>query len=220
MFEKKRKELVAKNKEIAFSLSKEMSMPSFTRIGFARKDVENLFINLASEGFGEYIKGKQGKGCSAKFIANDKCPNEYILVTKVMRLHKQKENPYVPAKQVVQAKQTTIIENKVEELSPANKIRGTRKVTTELPSREDVGYACTINDNYLYVDRIQGAGYNSITDALGHVWNDIKQLVSAKGAKHMTPKQEVVSRLMGLGYYKLEETNNPNIDKEIDEDDE
>ncbi len=67
-------------KTITFALPKqEMSITEFLKEGFDRKHISMLFEKLQSLGFGEYVQGKRGRGFSAKFTPNKKCPEIYIL---------------------------------------------------------------------------------------------------------------------------------------------
>ena len=43
----------------------------------------------------------------------------------------------------------------------------------------------------------------TIEKAIDDIWAEIKDYIAAKDSYQMTKKQEVVSKLMGVGFYKL-----------------
>jgi hypothetical protein len=74
-------------KQVTFDLSAEteITLPELTEKGYVRKHITALFEKLEAEGFGQYIKGKQGRGQSARFIKNENCPEKYLLILEQKR---------------------------------------------------------------------------------------------------------------------------------------
>lgn len=219
--DKSKLELEPKDKIVSFKLSKEMSMPIMLRDGFQRKEVEILFEKLQEAGFGIYVIGRPGKGGSAKFIANDKCPEKYVISFKVKRLHKEyagvpEDKPFT----IKNADGTEEILSK-KPLTQSEKILMIERKPKSIPVNINSGYVCSVAQNYLFVDKIANGGFNRIADALNDVWNDIKSFVSAKGTKYMSPKDEVESSLMGKQYYQLTDKpiKNASIDRKVKDDD-
>ena len=190
------KELIYKQKVINFKLSPIMTMPQMVLLHYGRHEVEALFQTLQNDGFGEYIKGARGRNGCAKFIANDKCPETYEISFQQKVLISNKPKTYFSS--------APPVNDKVEgQISEVDRIMAIKRKPTRVPQNERSGYVCSVASGYLFVDRVSKCGFNSITDALDDIWNDIKRYVSAKGTKEMTQKEEVESRLMGLHFYKL-----------------
>lgn len=189
---------------VTFPLTKEMTIVEFVSNGFRRKEVEILFQKLEEAGFGKYIPGHVGRGHASRFVANDNCPLKYTIAFKIKK--QIKEPAELP-----------------EPHYTAEQIRAFEKKPLRAPPPfNGKGYLCLFGNGYVFVERFQGCGFKNIDAALHDIWKDIKNYVSAKGTKHMSPKDEVASFLMGSGFYKLSKkpTNNPLIDRKNEEDDE
>jgi len=202
--QKQKLEIQPKDKIVSFNLLKEMTMPQMIRAGYQRKEVELLFTKLQEAGFGIYTPGHAGKTGCAKFIANEKCPDKYVIAFRVKKLHKdyagqpETNRPLTikhddGTEEVVNTKPLSIIE----------KILLIKRKPKHIPIKEGSGYIASVAEGYLFVDKIVNGGFNSIADALDDIWDDIKDNVSAKGTKYMSKKDEVESSLMGKQFYKL-----------------
>jgi len=71
-------------KTIPFTLvfegdSREITITYYINEGYDRRYVTMLFEKLQALGYGEFLRGKKGRGFVAKFVANKKCPEVYIL---------------------------------------------------------------------------------------------------------------------------------------------
>lgn len=203
--EKIKLETQPKDKIVNFNLLKEMSMPQMIRAGYQRKEVELLFIKLQEAGFGTYTPGHAGKTGCAKFVANEKCPNKYVIAFRVKKLHKDYAGePETNKPLTIEHDDGTIEVITKNPLSIIEKILLTKRRPKHIPIRDGNGYIASIAEGYLFVDKIINGGFGSITEALDDIWEDVKDKVSAKGTKYMSKKDEVESSLMGKHYYKLE----------------
>ncbi len=71
------------DKPIIFKpLKVEMTVTEFMKKGYQREEIEDFFIELEVEGYGQYIIGSRGKGNHSRFIGNDRLPIEYLMVFK------------------------------------------------------------------------------------------------------------------------------------------
>jgi len=210
MKDKQRKKFDEKDKLVSFSLSKEMSIPLFIKSGYSRHEVEILFEKLEEGGFGTYQRGKAGRNGAAKFVTNESCPDKFVLVLKVKRLN----SDYIGKPE--EKKPIVVDENGISKviekpLTEAEKILSIERKPAYVPTHLGTGYVCSITKNFVFVDRFMNGGFNSISDAIDDIWAEIKDYVSAKDSMQMTKKQHVVSTLMGVGFYKLNETPISNI---------
>ena len=74
--------MVKIEKKITFDLGEgtDLSLPDLVSQGCVRVYVTALFEKLEALGYWQFIKGKQGRGQSSKFIKNENCPKEFVLV--------------------------------------------------------------------------------------------------------------------------------------------
>ena len=59
--------------------SEEIQIPLMLARGYDKVKIIELFERLQVEGYGEFFRGKQGRGNVGKFTPNDKCPEEYTM---------------------------------------------------------------------------------------------------------------------------------------------
>ena len=59
--------------------SNEVEIPLLLARGYEKPKIIELFEKLQEEGFGDFFRGKQGRGNVGKFTPNDKCPEEYTM---------------------------------------------------------------------------------------------------------------------------------------------
>jgi hypothetical protein len=163
-----------------------MTVNELVYVGYKRDEVHRLFETLQSLGFGEYIKGPYGQYGDASFIANQDCPETYTLSVK-KRTRRKKEQKVLDNKSIFD--HIYSIPHYPYDYS--------------MPSKLGTGYACSVGDNYLFVDRIAGGGYDSIEEAVSNIWEYIESNVPIKGTKEMSAKDHVASYLKGFGFYKL-----------------
>ncbi|MFZ4768628.1 MAG: hypothetical protein ACOYLO_00510 [Ferruginibacter sp.] len=202
MRKKQKREFEDKDKIISFALSKEMSMPEMLKIGYARQEIDKLFEKLEESGFGIYQKGKLGRNGAAKFVSNEKCPDKFAVTIKVKRL----SSDYIGKPE---EKEPVIIDdNGVSKVIEKPKTEAQLILSIEhkpsyVPYNLGTGYVCSIGDDFLFVDRYANGGFKTIEKATDDIWAEIKDYIAAKDSYQMTKKQEVVSKLMGVGFYKL-----------------
>ena len=188
---KKNKVEIIQDKIITFNLSEVNTIKSIMNNDHAqRHEAEALFEELERAGLGEYVRGRTGRNGAAKFIKNEQCPNQYTMIFKMHSLQKKFiQEEIKPILKVISLKAAEIF-----------KIKRTPK---RVPDNYGRGCVCSVAQGYLFLDRIQGGGFDTVEKAVDDVWIDIKDIVPAKGTKCMTPKEEVESILKGIGYYKL-----------------
>jgi len=57
----------------------ELPIPLMLARGYRRQHVVSCFEKLQELGYGKFERGSQGRGNVAKFVPNNKCPNEYSM---------------------------------------------------------------------------------------------------------------------------------------------
>jgi hypothetical protein len=177
----------AKEKNIEFSLSKEMKMPDLLKKGYNRKEIITLFESLEKEGLGQYVKGKRGRGNPATFIANDDCPEKAIIAIKVFR--ERRENKEEKEEKV------DFISNKIKE--------STRKLELQpCPDIGNGGYAIGIDNEKAFLVRPIEGGFDSIEQAVKSCIELFDDACCFKSKVMNKPKQ-IASKLRGLGFINL-----------------
>jgi len=218
--DKKPTELKLKDKTITFNLLPFMTMPIMLRIGYTRVEIDALFKKLQECGYGIYTLGTLGKSGAAKFESNDTCPKQYTIAFKVKRLHKDYTGAPEKTDVAILQEDGTSLSLEKKPLTAVEILKAMpRSLPRNLPTNRGIGYMCTIAGKYLFLDRLSERGHASIELALSDIWDEVKDCVSAKGTKLMTPKQEVISQLMGKAFYKLSENpiNNSKIDSDLED---
>lgn len=183
-------------KIVVFKLSKNMTFPEMVKAGHRPHEVTALFEQLQVAGYGLYTPGRPGRGGAARFEANDKCPEKFTIgfVVKALRTNYKGK----PEEDINTEEKPQVITNVA-----INKILSIPRTPEKKQECLGFGYICSIANGYLFVDRFDGFGFPSIADAVSDVWNVVHNDISAKGTSQMSPKEEVESSLMGLGFYKL-----------------
>ena len=174
-----------KEKLVDFSLSKFMKMPDLIKKGFQRKEIIALFETLEAEGMGIYTRGSIGKGKCSSFDFMVDPPEKRRMTFYVDRLHTE----YAGKPGEDTRKPIPFSEEEKEE----------RRVSFNAHS-----YQVSIENGKLVVVLIEG-GSKSIQHALDKIWDKVSDKVKEPHYNHMSTKDVVVSKLMGLGYYNLEQ---------------
>ncbi len=90
--------MVKIEQKILFKLNNgkaEVTLPDLLGMGHARAHVIALFETLEGEGAGEYRHGSKGRGQYSRFLKNDSCPTEYVLVLEEKPRGRRRKNSTV-----------------------------------------------------------------------------------------------------------------------------
>jgi len=204
---------------VSFDLTETLTMPHLSKTkGFARQHVLLLFEQLEKAGYGNYTRGRRGKGNCAKFEPNKKCPQAFTILVENTTLPKRKQNQTlkVESNESGSDKSSEEIENKKEEkiVTPENV---GRQVLTSLWSlsknivrdinSDFVGYECHVfGGSFIVLHRVRGGGENTIEDALKNVWDSVDARVGLKDKPKTKRVEGIASTLRGNGFYILDRT--------------
>lgn len=188
-----------KDKVVKFPIFDGVSILSLMKLGYQRRDVEQLFEHMESIGLGKYVRGARGKGNVSHFLTAPHCPKEYVMTFKVKLLHGNYVGcPEELKKPTAAAPLPSIINEKIE------KIKSIPHSPLYMPHNLGTGYLCSYTDEYIIIDRVTNKGYNTIESALNTVWDDIKHKITIKATRNMTEKDQVISKLKAFNYYKFD----------------
>lgn len=206
---------------VTFDLTEELTMPNLSKVKkHPRQHVLMLFEQLEKGGYGEYTRGKRGKGNCARFTPNDKCPNSFTILVETATLPKRKrssETNKVKSQVRVTTKQA---ENSTESVCSANATKDSdlsletqvlhtlwslSKNIVRDSSSSFVGYECSVFAGaFIVLARVRGGGKESIEEALRHIWESNQSRMGLKNKPKGKRIEWIASDLRGKGFYILD----------------
>ncbi len=187
---KNRTQESVKMRTVIFTLSSVMKMPEMVK-KYRRTEVDALFAELFVKDYGTLIKGKRGRSNPTTFIANANCPDSYSMEFEYFRTRNS-----LPVQQE-EANVDAVVENF------ESKIPTTPKTPESAPLNEKGGYILSFSDCYVFLDRASNAGFSSIEEAVSASWDKIEGFIPTHKMRHMTPIQQIASKLRGTGWVVL-----------------
>jgi hypothetical protein len=181
-----------KEKKIVFDTSDIMIMPKLIEKGYKRSDITALFEELSSHGFGEYIKGKRGRGSSSSFNPNETCPKRFELVCRIYRDRKTEKE------ETEFKEETDSITKEITSSIPKLKIYNFID-KTDNQERYSIGFY----DEKAFLIRSKKGGYDSIEEAV-KASLDLFENASLFKSRLMTPVEQIASILRGVGFIALQ----------------
>jgi hypothetical protein len=208
---------------VTFDLTKELTMPRLSKVlKFHRQHVLALFEQLEKGGFGEYTKGRRGKGNCARFAPNEKCPPAFTILVETATLPKRKQS--VEANKVnkpqikVTTKQTETLEASIDSIEETeckaplsveaqilNSLWSLSKHVVMDSSSSFVGFECKVFANvFIVLNHVRGGGEKTIEEALQTVWEANNDRMGLKSKPKSKRIEWIASDLRGKGFYILD----------------
>ena len=176
-------------KVVTFNLLKDkLNMTAMIELGYPRDEISILFQKLQEASFGEHVLGKRGRNGVEKFIANDLCPETFDVI-----LDKKPLKYKIPPKEGP-------TDGEIFEA-----IHCLPRIFREITATGKPGYVVSFSvcDKYLLLDKLADGGFETIDEAVKHLWSEIKDRVLLFKSKLMGDHEQIASIMRGKRFIEL-----------------